>query len=210
MHYLIEGFPFGSADKDPPAMWEPWVWSLGWGDPLEKGKATHSSILAWRIPWTLWSTGSKRVRRDFHFHLLIYLFWPLCRACRILLLLPGIKPVPPALRTQSLNHWTIRKSPSLSLFAVELMSLLSGNWKMFLTGILGLVLIQCHSLRNSHASNSRHFSNVFISAVGTDLRYARNSSGGKKKYNFISVLSQFCWSYLKHFRDLYSLPQIGF
>ena len=35
-----------------PAMWEAWVWSLGWEDPLEKGKATHSSILAWRIPWT--------------------------------------------------------------------------------------------------------------------------------------------------------------
>ena len=34
-----------------PAMRETWVWSLGWEDPLEKGKATHSSILAWRIPW---------------------------------------------------------------------------------------------------------------------------------------------------------------
>ena len=32
-------------------MWETWVQSLGWEDPLEKGKATHSSILAWRIPW---------------------------------------------------------------------------------------------------------------------------------------------------------------
>ena len=39
--------------QNPPAMWETWVWSLGWEDPLEKGKATHSSILAWRIPWTL-------------------------------------------------------------------------------------------------------------------------------------------------------------
>ena len=39
--------------KNPPAMWETWVWSLGWEDPLEKGKATHSSILAWRIPWTI-------------------------------------------------------------------------------------------------------------------------------------------------------------
>ena len=37
--------------KNPPAMWETWVQSLGWEDPLEKGKATHSSILAWRIPW---------------------------------------------------------------------------------------------------------------------------------------------------------------
>ena len=37
--------------KNPSAMWETWVWSLGWEDSLEKGKATRSSILAWRIPW---------------------------------------------------------------------------------------------------------------------------------------------------------------
>ena len=37
--------------KNPPAIWETWVQSLGWEDPLEKGTATHSSILAWRIPW---------------------------------------------------------------------------------------------------------------------------------------------------------------
>ena len=36
--------------KNPPVMWETWVRSLGWEDPLEKGKATHSRILAWRIP----------------------------------------------------------------------------------------------------------------------------------------------------------------
>jgi len=36
--------------KNPPAIWETWVQSLGWEDPLKKGKATHSSILAWRIP----------------------------------------------------------------------------------------------------------------------------------------------------------------
>ena len=39
--------------KNPPAMRETWVQSLGWEDPLEKGKSTHSSILAWRIPWTV-------------------------------------------------------------------------------------------------------------------------------------------------------------
>ena len=38
--------------KNLPAMWETWVQTLGWEDPLEKGKAVHSSILAWRIPWT--------------------------------------------------------------------------------------------------------------------------------------------------------------
>ena len=50
--------------KNPPAMWETWVWSLGWEDPLEKGKATHSNILAWRIPCTVWSLGSQTVRYD--------------------------------------------------------------------------------------------------------------------------------------------------
>ena len=38
--------------KNPPAMQKTWVQSLCWEDPLEKGKAVHSSILAWRIPWT--------------------------------------------------------------------------------------------------------------------------------------------------------------
>ena len=39
--------------KNPPAMWETWVRSLGWEDPMEKGKTTHSNILVWRIPWTI-------------------------------------------------------------------------------------------------------------------------------------------------------------
>ena len=38
--------------KNLPTTWETWVQSLGWEDPVEKEKATHSSILAWRIPWT--------------------------------------------------------------------------------------------------------------------------------------------------------------
>ena len=55
--------------KNPPAMQETWVRSLGWEDPLEEGMATHSSILAWRIPWTaepggLQSTGSLGVGHD--------------------------------------------------------------------------------------------------------------------------------------------------
>ena len=55
--------------KNPPAMWETWVPSLDWEDPLEKGKATHSSILTWRIPWTeepgrLQSMESQRVGHD--------------------------------------------------------------------------------------------------------------------------------------------------
>ena len=57
--------------KNPPAMWETWVQSLGWEDPLEKGKATHSSILAWRIPWTIYIVHgvakSWTQLSDFHF-----------------------------------------------------------------------------------------------------------------------------------------------
>ena len=55
--------------KNPPAMQETWVRSLVWEDPLEEKMATHSSILAWRIPWTeepgkLQSMGSQRVGHD--------------------------------------------------------------------------------------------------------------------------------------------------
>ena len=55
--------------KNPPAMRETWVQSLSWEDPLEKGTATHASILAWRIPWTeepggLQSIRSRRVGHD--------------------------------------------------------------------------------------------------------------------------------------------------
>ena len=53
-------------EKNLPAMQETWVQSLGWEDPLEKEMAAHSSILAWKIPWTeepgrLQSMGSQRV-----------------------------------------------------------------------------------------------------------------------------------------------------
>ena len=50
--------------ENPPAMWETWVRSLGGEDPLEKGKATLSSILAWRIPWIVQSMASQRVGQD--------------------------------------------------------------------------------------------------------------------------------------------------
>ena len=63
------GFPSGSVVKNPPAMQETQVQSLDREDPLEEGMATHSSILAWRIPWTeqsggLQSIGSQRVGHD--------------------------------------------------------------------------------------------------------------------------------------------------
>ena len=55
--------------KNLPAIWETQVWSVDWEDALEKGMATHSSVLAWRIPWTEepggpQSVGSQRVAHD--------------------------------------------------------------------------------------------------------------------------------------------------
>ena len=56
-HYLPLQYSWASLVaqlvKNPPAMWETWVRSLGWEDPLEKGMANHSSILAWRIEWAV-------------------------------------------------------------------------------------------------------------------------------------------------------------
>ena len=55
--------------KRGPAMWDTWVRSLGWEDPLEKEMATHSSTIAWKIPWTeepdgLQAMGSQKVEHD--------------------------------------------------------------------------------------------------------------------------------------------------
>ena len=63
------GFPVAQTVKNLPAVQETWVQALGWEDPLEKGMATHSSILAWKSSRTeeldgLESTGSQRVRPD--------------------------------------------------------------------------------------------------------------------------------------------------
>ena len=69
---MFRGFPSDSAVNNSPAMQktkETWVRSLDWEDPLEEGMATHSSICAWRIPWTeepggLRSMGLQRVGHD--------------------------------------------------------------------------------------------------------------------------------------------------
>ena len=58
--------------KNLPAMQETWVWYLDWDDPLEKGETTHSSVLAWRIPWTVIVHGvakSQTWQSDFHLQL---------------------------------------------------------------------------------------------------------------------------------------------
>ena len=63
---VTRGFPGGSVVKNPPAVQETWVPTLGQEETLEKGMATHSSILPWRMPWTeepggLQSSGSQGV-----------------------------------------------------------------------------------------------------------------------------------------------------
>ena len=60
----ITAFLVAQLVKNPPAMQETWVRSLGWEDPLEKGKATHSSVLAWRIPRMVQSMEPQRVGQD--------------------------------------------------------------------------------------------------------------------------------------------------
>ena len=66
---MIWASPVAQLVKNPPAIRETWVPSLGWEDPLEEGMATHSSIVAWRTPGTekpggLQSIGSHRVKYD--------------------------------------------------------------------------------------------------------------------------------------------------
>ena len=64
--------------KHLPTMWETWVQYLGWEDPLEKEKAMHSNILAWRIPWTIQSMGLRSQTRlsDFHWGSRLNFEWP--------------------------------------------------------------------------------------------------------------------------------------
>ena len=69
LSFLFPSVPVAQMVKNMPAMQETWVQALGQEDPLEKEMATHSSILAWKIPWTgkpggLQSRGLQRVRLD--------------------------------------------------------------------------------------------------------------------------------------------------
>ena len=69
LHSLCWASLVAQTVKNLPAMWETWVESMGWEDPLEERMATHSSILAWRIPWTeeperLQYIGSDRVGHE--------------------------------------------------------------------------------------------------------------------------------------------------
>ena len=107
-------------------MQETWVRSLGWEDPLEKETATHSSILAWRIPWTeepggLQSTGLQRVGRDWATTSLsslipMMLIFNLAISCLIMSNLPWFMDLTFQGPTQycSLQHWILLSPPDTS------------------------------------------------------------------------------------------------
>ena len=69
----MSGFPVAQMVKNLPAVWETSVQFMGWEDPLEKGMATHSSILAWRIPWPM-EPGGLLTHRVTHTHLLLLVY----------------------------------------------------------------------------------------------------------------------------------------
>ena len=114
-HYLVWASLVAQRLKHLPAMQETWVWSLGREDSLEKEMAPHSSIVAWRIPWTeepggLQSTGSQRVGHDWVTSLSVGSIWnflfciPLephlyCKTEQQLLVLHD-----------NLYHWTVSSS----------------------------------------------------------------------------------------------------
>ena len=108
------GFLVAHTVKNMPTIQETWVQSLLQEDPLEKGMATHSSILAWKLPWTeepggLQSTGLQKVGHEW--------FWLIPVACGILVPWPGMEPVPPVMKVRSLNHWTTREVLDLSFMS---------------------------------------------------------------------------------------------
>ena len=71
----LRASPVAQLVKNLPAMRETWVQSRGWEDTLEKGTATHSSMLAWRIPWIVQSMGSQRVRHNWVTFTFTNLIW---------------------------------------------------------------------------------------------------------------------------------------
>ena len=148
--------PGDSAGKESKT----WVRSLGWEDPLEKGKATHSSVLAWRTPWMVQSKGVAKSQTrliDFHFHFMyrgawwasvhgvtkngIRMKWLRTHACSLQMAVPraGIKP---AAEACSLYHWTAKDVTSI-LF----LSFIASPWT-----IITLLVCSLFMSSNEHIS----------------------------------------------------------
>ena len=97
-------------------MWETWVLSLVWEDCLEKVKATHTSILAWRIPCTISSMGLQRVGHDsnFHFHSLkqicVHLFFDAFSRNLKMYLYSEMKPITVSVQFSSVTQSVVSDS----------------------------------------------------------------------------------------------------
>ena len=109
-------------------MWETWVQSLGWEDPLEKGKATHSSILAWRLPWPCVVHGVKKSwtrLSNFHFPSISYCWWSFSSAISHLLSL---------LQSITFLVYSLDASPcmpAVTLYDYTFQSAVLKDWKCF-------------------------------------------------------------------------------
>ena len=142
--HWIRAHPSGSDSTESACNAGDLVQSQGLEDPLEKGTATHSSILAQRIPWTEEPSGSPRDHREsdmtqqltlqlsseLNFFLMFYyilLIWP----CGIGIIIPqlGLEPTPLTLEAQSLNHQTTRKVPPVTSFYLH--SLFKGSFSKY-------------------------------------------------------------------------------
>ena len=134
------GFPRGSAGQESTCNVGDLGSILGWEDPLEKGKVTHSSILAWRIPWTMGRKESDKT--EWLSHLIITSVYCFFFACFLVFEIP---PIPPTLKDQVLYNCVYVQTP----------------WeKMFLMCLIFVILVR--TTMSSHAldSKGRHLATV--------------------------------------------------
>ena len=106
--------------KNSPAMRETWIWSLGWEEPMKKGTAIHSSILAWRIPWTkepgrVQFMGSQRVGHDWATFTYIYIYAYIFVQHAISLVCSGITLIPASSLSHRVARWWERLAWEWSL-----------------------------------------------------------------------------------------------
>ena len=184
--------PVAQMVKNSPLMQETWVWSQGWEDPLEKGMATHSIILAWRIPmdrgaWRVTVHGSKRIRHDWttkhstahtHKHRAAPTWAsPICFPCpQLLTACPEAVPSHQYTRVPSLCSMA---SVSCMLYHEHFMVHLPSKDHWQLTDIKRFCTIICYHLPSTHRSmnvgvliiHSYFFPFIFISWRVITLQY---------------------------------------
>ena len=97
--------------KNPPAVRETWIWSLGWENPLENGMATHSSILAGRIPWTIYSSWGRRESDTTEWLSLFTFITSVYLSCPHIGVLPVLHKVYEQCNAYSSTYWESWHSP---------------------------------------------------------------------------------------------------